>query len=125
MEFVMYADPQTVTIQGVATTLPRTPSSNSSRLGEFTSADGNVTLSIRQDKTNNRFRREIRLTQRKVAADPISAVNKEVSASVIIVFDEPRFGFVDADLLGLYSALATLVSANTNAKLTQLLGGEL
>lgn len=121
----MYADPQTVTIQGVATTLPRTPSSNSSRLGEFTSADGNVTLSIRQDKTNNRFRREIRLTQRKVAADPISAVNKEVSASVIIVFDEPRFGFVDADLLGLYSALATLVSANTNAKLTQLLGGEL
>lgn len=121
----MYADPQTVTVGGTAISLPRVPSSNSARLGEFSSNDGNTVLSVRQDKTNNRFRREFRLTSKKIAADPISAVNKEASASVIIAIDEPRYGFTDVELVNLFTGLSAQLSANTNAKLNQLLGGEL
>lgn len=121
----MFLDPQTMTIAGVSTPLPRTPSQNSNRIGQFSSADGLNVLSIRQDSTNARFRREIRISRKKVAADPISALNKEVSASVIIVVDEPKNGFNDADLTDLYTALTALLAAGGNAKLSQLLGGEL
>jgi len=121
----MFADPQTVTVNGVAIPLPRTPTTNSGRIGEFSSNDGNTVLAVRQDKTSNRFRREFRLTSRKVTADPISAVNKEVSASIIIAIDEPRFGFSDTELAYLYTGLTALIAASSNAKLNQLLGGEL
>jgi hypothetical protein len=94
-------------------------------VGTFQTSDGNVVLTVRQDQTANRFRREFRLTRKKVAADPISAVNKEVSASIIIAVDEPKVGFTDAELIADFSAVVTALQAGTNAKLTQLLGGEL
>lgn len=118
----MFADPQSVTIGGVATPLPRIPSDQPIRVGQFQSTDGTVSLSARQDKTNNRFRREIRLTQKKVAADPISAVNKEVSTSIIIAIDEPRWGFSDSEVGILCNSLVAWFTAGNRDK---LLGGEL
>lgn len=121
----MFADPQALTVSGTAVSLPRVGSGNPSRLGVYQNADGSMNLSIRQDQTANRFRREVRLTMKKVAADPISAVNKEVSASVIIAIDEPKVGFTDVELTSLYTALTAALSASSNARLLQLMGGEL
>lgn len=118
----MFADPQTVTISGSSIPLPRIPSSAPTRQGLFQSADGNTQLLISQNSTANRFRREFRLTSKKVAADPISAVNKEVSASVVMVIDEPRWGFTDADLAALCTGLIAAFTAGTRDK---VLGGEL
>lgn len=121
-----YADPQSVTVTGIGTVaLPRVPSSNPARIGQFQSADGNMVLTVRQDTSAKRFRREIRLTQKKIAADPLTAVNQELSSSVIIVVDEPRSGFSDAELLNLWTGLTALLTASTNAKFNQALGGEL
>lgn len=120
----MFADPQSVTITGVTTSLPRVPSGNQTGVGSFASNDGNIQLSVHQKGTNNRCRREFRLTQRKIAADPISSVNKEVSASIIIGIDEPKWGFADAELIALFTAAVTSIQASSNAKLSQLLGGE-
>jgi hypothetical protein len=120
-----FADPQSVTISGSAKTLARVPSGKETTIGKFSGDDGNTTLTVHQNSTNARFRREFRLTQRKVAADPITAVNKELSASIILSVDEPNYGFTDADLLGLFTALKDHVTASTNAKLVQLLNGEL
>jgi hypothetical protein len=115
----MLADPQSVTINAVATSLPCTQSGAAQRT--FTSADGNTAMVTKQNVTKTRFRREIRLTQRKVAADPISAVNKEIGVSVYLVIDEPRAGFSDAEIGYLIDALkAWLTSANYN----KVLGGE-
>lgn len=115
----MLADPQTVTINAVATPLPRTSQGASQNV--YTSADGNVTVTTKQNTTASRFRREVRLSQQKVAADPISAINKQVGTSVYLVIDEPRFGFTDTEIGYLIDALkAWLTSTNYN----KVLGGE-
>lgn len=118
----MYADPQSVTVNAVAQTMPRQGSTQPDRVGTFSTADGTFQFDIRQNKTNNRFRREVRLTQKKVAADPISSLNKEVSTSVMIVVDEPRWGFSDTELGYLTSAIVAWFTTTNRDK---LLGGEL
>nr|UJQ85114.1 MAG: hypothetical protein 2 [Leviviridae sp.] len=117
----MYADPQAVTVNSVAQTMPRQGTASPDREGLFSTADGTFTLNVKQNKTQNRFRREVRLSQKKVAADPVSAVNKEVSTSVMIVVDEPRWGFSDTELGYLTAAIIAWFS---NANRDKLLGGE-
>jgi len=114
------ADPQSVTVNAVAISLPRTIQGATSNV--YTSADGKTTLTSKQNSTSKRFRREIRLSQTKVAADPISAINAESGVSVYFVIDEPRSGvFTDAEIGYLIDALKTwLSSANYN----KVLGGE-
>ena len=115
----MLADPQTVTINAVATPLPKT--NNGPTQNVYTSADGNTSMTTKQGITSARFRREIRLSQKKIAADPISAVNVEKGVSVYLVIDEPRVGFSDVEIGYLIDALKTwLSSANYN----KVLGGE-
>jgi hypothetical protein len=115
----MLADPQSVTINAVATSLPRTSQGATANI--YTSSDGNVSMTTKQNVTSARFRREVRLSQKKISADPISAVNTEKGASVYLVIDEPRTGFTDAELGYLIDALKTwLSSANYN----KVLGGE-
>jgi hypothetical protein len=115
----MLADPQSVTINAVATSLPRTLMS--ANQNTYTAADGNTAMVTKQNVTPSRFRREVRLTQKKVAADPISAVNAEKSVSVYLVIDEPRAGFSDTEIGYLIEALKSwLISANYN----KVLGGE-
>nr|UJQ85021.1 MAG: hypothetical protein 2 [Leviviridae sp.] len=118
----MYADPQSVTVNSVAQSMPRQGTAAPERIGTFSTADGTFTLDVRQNKTASRFRREVRLTHKKVAADPLTAVNKEVSSSVMIVVDEPRWGFSDTELG--YNT-AALIAWFTNANRDKLLGGEL
>lgn len=115
----MLNDPQTITVNAVAIPLPKTQVSPTQDV--FTSADGNTSMTVKQNTTAARFRREVRISQQKISADPISAVNKQIGASVYLVIDEPRFGFSDAELGYLLEALKTwLSSANYN----KVLGGE-
>lgn len=115
----MLADPQSVTVNAVAIPLPRT--SNGPTVNGYTSADGNQGMTTKQNITATRFRREVRLTQKKIAADPISAINKEIGLSVYLVVDEPRTGFSDAEIGYQIDALkAWLTSTNYN----KVLGGE-
>lgn len=118
----MYADPQSLTVNAVAKTLPRVGSSSPNKTGQFQTADGEFDFKVSQNSTTNRYRREVRFTQKKVAIDPISAVNKEVSASVIIAIDEPKWGFSDTELAYVTSAVIAWFTAGNRDK---LLGGEL
>lgn len=116
----MLSDPQSVTINAVATPLPRTQ--NGPTVNVYTAADGKTSLTTKQNSTAKRFRREIRLTQSKIAADPISAVTAESGVSVYLVMDEPRNNvFSDTEIGYLVEALkGWLTSANYN----KVLGGE-
>jgi len=115
----MLADPQSVTINAVAVQLPRTNLNGTNTV--YTAADGNTTFSVKQSVTASRFRREVRLATQKIAADPISAVNKQIGASVYLVIDEPKYGYTDAELGFLIDALkAWFTSVNYN----KILGGE-
>jgi hypothetical protein len=116
----MFADPQSVTINGGAVSLPRISSDGG--VGEFLSADGLTRFTIKQNVSAKRFRREARLTISKVATDPLTAVNQEISTSVYLVIDEPKWGFSDTDLDYYKDALlAWAADAQTN----KLLGGEI
>nr|UJQ85300.1 MAG: hypothetical protein 2 [Leviviridae sp.] len=76
----------------------------------------------KQNSTSARFRREVRLSQKKIAADPISAVNKEAGFSVYLVVDEPRTGvFSDTEIRYVINGLLTWFDATAQVK---VLGGE-
>lgn len=116
----MLADPQTVTVNAVAIPLPRT--SQGPTVNEYTSADGKTKLTTKQNITSKRFRREARLAQTKIAADPISAVNSEAGFSFYVVIDEPRSGvFTDTEIGYVIAALKTWLDSTTYNK---ILGGE-
>jgi hypothetical protein len=116
----MLADPQSVTVNAVAIPLPRT--TNGVTENRYTSADGKTVMTTKQNTSAKRFRREVRLSQTKIAADPISAINAETGTSVYLVVDEPRTGvFSDTEIGYLVDALkAWLTSANYN----KVLAGE-
>jgi len=60
-----------------------------------------------------------------VTADPfIPATNVKVNGTVYLVTDFPVAGFTVAEMVALMGGLCTYSSASTNAKLTQLMGGE-
>lgn len=116
----MLADPQSVTINAVATSLPRTNQGATQNV--YTSADGKTTMTTKQNVSAKRFRREVRLSQTKIAADPISAVNAESGTSVYLVVDEPRTGvFTDTEIGYLIDALKAWL---TSANYAKVLGGE-
>jgi hypothetical protein len=113
----MFADPQTVTINAVATPLVRTLLASGQ--GEFTSSDGNVKLTTKQNQTGTRFRREIRLSQQKISPDPISALNTSKGVSVYFVIDEPKTGFSDTEIGYLVAALNAFTNGGAWSKLAQ------
>jgi len=119
----MFSDPQEITLNTTDYDLVKVPSGKVENVSKFSGNDGNIIMTVHQNATNTRCRREIRLTLSKVAADPISAVNKALSASVIIAFDEPKYGFSDTELVQLYMALNARIS--DGIRLQQLLNGEL
>lgn len=111
----MLADPQSVTINAVATSLARTNDSPNQHL--YTSADGKTVMTTKQNSTAKRFRREVRLSQIKIAADPISAVNSEAGFSVYLVIDEPRSGvFSDTEIKYVVEALKTWLTSGNQDK---------
>lgn len=117
-----FADPSSVTINGVATSLPRTSSGANS--GSFTSADGLVNMAVAH-AYGKRTRRSIRLNQSKISADAlIPSQNVKSSMSVYLVVDTPVNGFTNTEIKYLADALVAYLTAGSGAKVTQLLGGE-
>jgi hypothetical protein len=117
-----FADPQSVTINAVAQSLPRTSVGVNS--GVYTKDDGNVKLSISHSYAK-RTRRTARLDFRKIAADPlISAQSVLYSMSAYLVVDVPITGFTVAEQKQIVDALTLYLTASSGAKVTQLLGGE-
>lgn len=118
----MFADPQSITINAVANSLPRTGSGVDN--GNFTKDDANVKLSIKHSY-NSRFRRVVRIDFRKVAADPLATgYNKEYSMSTYLVVDTPNVGFTVVEQKYVIDALTKWLTDGSGAAVTRLLGGE-
>lgn len=116
-----FADPQTVTINTVAKTLPRTGAGPDS--GTFTNNEGDVKLTI-SHAYGKRNRRTIRLDTSKVAADPLLSENVEFSMSTYLVVDTPTRGYTVTEAKQVVDALVAYLAASTGANITKLLGGE-
>jgi len=117
-----FADPQSVTINAVANSLPRT--SSGVNTGEFRKDDGLVKLSV-QHSYGKRTRRVIRLDHAKIAADPLMAsVNVRLNMAAYLVVDVPETGYTVAEAKQIVDALTAYLTASSGARTTQLLGGE-
>jgi hypothetical protein len=117
-----FADPQSVTINGSANSLPRVSSGENK--GTFKKDDGTVALSV-SHQYGKRTRRVVRLDHSKIAADPLMAsVNVRLSSSVYLVVDTPETGYTVAEAKQIADGLIAYLSASSGARLTQLLGGE-
>jgi hypothetical protein len=117
-----YADPQSVTIGGTTSSLPRISSGVNS--GSFSKDDGTAVLSV-SHSYGKRVRRTARVTTTKISADPLlTNVNVRLSASVYIVLDVPNQGFSIAEQKDLITGLTTWLTASTGANATKLVGGE-
>jgi len=118
-----FADPQTVTINAVANSLPRISSGNNA--GGFSKDDGTVKLSVSHQLTKgSRWRRAARIDHSKIATDPLVAANKRYSSSITIVVDMPVDGYTIVEQKQIVDALTLWCTASSGANITKLLGGE-
>lgn len=117
-----FADPQSVTINAVAISLPRVGQGVSS--GIFQSNDAAVRLTI-SHQSGKRNRHTIRIDHQKVAADPfVGSTNARYSMSAYVVMDVPPVGYTVAEAKQIGDALAAYLTASTGANITKLLGNE-
>lgn len=118
----MFTDPQSITINSVAQTLPRTGVGTSS--SSYSKDDGNVKLAV-SHAYGKRLRRTARIDFRKTAADPLfPAQNTPYSMSTYIVADVPITGFTVVEQKQIVDALVGWLSASSGANVTKMLGGE-
>lgn len=118
----MFADPQSVTINAVANSLPRTGSGVDN--GTFSKDDGNVKLSVKHSY-GNRVRRLVRLDHRKVASDPLATgYNKEYSMNAYLVIDVPSVGYTLTEAKQIVDALTLWLTTTSGSNVTKVLGGE-
>jgi len=117
-----FADPQTITISGTTTSLPRTSVDKDE--SEYTSGDGLIKL-LASHTYGKRTRRLIRVDHGKLSADPYKpSENVKVGMSVYTVFDFPPAGYTAAEGLAVWVGFNTQLTAASNAVVTKLLGGE-
>lgn len=116
------SDPQSITINAVAVSLPRT--SSGVNTGSFSSNDGLVreTVSHQYGKRNRHL---FRIDHNKVAADPfLSDVNAKYSMSAYVVFDVPPVGYTVVEAKQVVDGFIAQLNASSGALITKILGGE-
>lgn len=118
----MFADPQSVTINAVAISLPRTGMAIDS--GAFSSSDGNTKLLVSHQHAK-RDRHLLRLNVQKTTTDPlVPSTNQVVAMSVYVVVDVPKNGYSAAEQKQVVDGLVAFLAASSGAAVTKLLGAE-
>lgn len=115
----MLTDPQTITINTVAKTCAKILSTG--QRSEYATADGLVKFTCSHQAGKKRMRRMMRIDQKVIAADPLTAENDYQTLGVYLVIDEPEVGFSDADIDYVVEALKTWA---TVANIGKICGGE-
>lgn len=118
----MLADPQSVTVSGTAISLPRTGIAPASV--DYSSADGVTRLRVQQSSSKTTKRTSVSLQTNKIAADPLTAVNRRVTSLVSVTVTSPIDGFTVAELAAQLVGLATALTASSAAMTTKILSGE-
>jgi len=118
-----FSDPQSVTYNAVAKSLPKTPSGPPGGT-QFLQDIQEFELLISHTSSPKRTRHVARLNRKVVAADPLTAVNAYQTMSAYLVVDIPLTGFTITEQKYLVDALSAWLAASSDAALIKLLGGE-
>lgn len=113
------ADPQTVTVSGVAKTCART--GLALKEGTFMTSDGEFTMVVKHDSTK-RNRHIVKVQRTLLVADPLfPSQNTSISYSAALNIDHPKNGAAAADVIALAKAL---VAWATDPNITKIVGSE-
>jgi len=118
----MFTDPQALKVGSATLTLPRVQSLGSSATYQVPDGTTQLVVSHSYPNGNKRARRTVRVNRRKVAADPVTALNSVYTSSHYFVSDVPQAGFTIEDLRADLKSLTDWLAVDANA--TKFLGGE-
>lgn len=110
-----FADPQTITVNSVAQTLNRVKDDGLASV--YQTDDGLYKFVISHQETKTRFRRMVRVDQKVIAADPLTALNSYQSLGIYLVIDQPTYGFSTTQIDHVVQALKTWLSTANVTKL--------
>jgi hypothetical protein len=115
-----FADPQSVTLNAVAISLPKTGLGS----GEYQANDGTVKMTIRPQQ-GKRLNTSVQIKQSKLVSDPNRpADNIPVSGAVTLAANFPIQGFSAAEKLDLVKGMLANLTASSDTNLKKLLGLE-
>jgi len=118
----MFADPQSITISGTTTSLPRVSSSGSST--RYSNADGSIQEYV-SHAIGKRNRSIFGLVVSKYAADPLfPAQNTPYSMSLKVHRDGPLVGFTVAEQKAAWDGLLVQLAATSGLLTTAFFGGQ-
>lgn len=110
-----FADPQSVTINSVAQSLPRVMTEGKKAV--YQKNDQNVTLTLSHQSSKGRVRSLTRLDQRAIVADPLTSENDFGELGLQLVMDRPEYGFTLAQVQYLVAALKGWLTDDNVAKM--------
>jgi hypothetical protein len=115
----MFADPQSVTVNAVAESMPRI--STGDRTSTYRTSDGEFKLTVSHSE-GARNRRTVRLTQEIIAADPFTTdTNRTYVQHAYVVLDSPKTGFSITQQDNLAQGLVDYLS---DATIDKVIAGE-
>jgi hypothetical protein len=119
----MFTDPQSVTINSVAKSLPRVLIDGSKAI--YKNSDESVTLTISHQRSGNRTRSMLRLDQRKAATDLVAEPSGFVTLSTYLVLDRPDSVTNGFSMTEVEQLVAALTGYSTTANVDKLYGREI
>jgi hypothetical protein len=111
----MFADPQSITVNAVAKSMPRILSSGTS--STYQKTDEEFKLIISHLKSKGRIRSMARVDQRAIVPDPLTAVNDYETLSFYCVVDRPEVGFTQTQVDQLIAGFKTWLDTTASGKL--------
>jgi len=111
----MFTDPQVVTVNAVAQSMPRITVNGLS--ATYQKSDESFKLTLSHQKSNKRIRSMARIDQRAIVADPLSSENDYETLSFYIVVDRPEVGFSSTQVDQLVAGLKTWLDSTAVGKL--------
>lgn len=118
----MLTDPQSATIGGVTTPLPRTEERAETHV--YSDRATGTTLYVTQKvNKNGDLRTSASLVKPEIVTDPVTGLKSRLNPSVTVSANQP-FGVAAGSAEALYDGLTTALEATTKALLKKILNGE-
>ncbi|DAD49916.1 TPA_asm: coat protein [ssRNA phage ESO000] len=111
----MFADPQSVTVNAVAKSMPRIETKGNS--STYIKDDQTFKLTISHQQSGKRIRSMVRIDQRAIVPDPLTSVNDYETLSFYFVIDRPEVGFSSTEVNYLCQGLVTWLDSTAVGKL--------
>lgn len=109
-----FTDPQSVTIDAVAYSMPRISTDASKSV--YSEATEALKMTVSHQESKGRTRSMVRLDRRVIAADPLTAVNEYKTVGVYLVIDKPEFGFTIDNIDDIVQGFKTWLSTANVSK---------